>query len=118
MTEAPRDTCDLLLMRHRDLVWGVENRRVVQVDRDGDDGGYRVALWDADGGSVGTRLRVDEVEGVAGGVPVTWTVRLLRRLWRMPVRGLGVHDGSPVLLVDPDDPPGPLTGRDFNSEGG
>lgn len=109
---------NLLLLRHRDLTWGVENERVQQVDRERSDGLFRVVLWDSTRSAAGTRLAVEEVRGVATEVAVTWAVRVLSRFWSEPVRGLAVHGGSPVVVLDPDEPPGPLTDREMTSEGG
>lgn len=112
------DPRDLLLLRHRGVLWGVENRRVLQVAFEERDGLYRVVLWDADRKAAGTRLTAETVLGVATAVPVHFRVGALRRFWTEPIRGLAVHEGSPVVVLDPDEPPGPLTGRDIHSEGG
>jgi hypothetical protein len=93
------------------MVWGVENRRVLQVARDDDDGSYRVSLRAGETSyAVGARLTAEEVLGVASGVAVYPAVTVLRRFWGEPVAGLAIHDGIPVVVVDPDEPPAALGG--------
>ncbi len=94
---------DLLLLSRAGGVWGVDNTRVSQVERDA--GGYRVELRSAEQVRL---LTADEVLGVVRGLPVSTGASPVRRYWAQPFVGLAVHGGTPLVVVDPDRPPGLL----------
>lgn len=94
---------DLLLLRRDGGVWGVDNRRVSQVERGTH--GYRVELRCAEDTLC---LAADEVLGVVRDLPVVTGARPVRRFWPQPFAGLAVHGGTPLVVVDPERPPAML----------
>lgn len=90
----------LLLLRGGG-VWGVANEAVLGV-------GHRLRqkyhIQIASGGSA-TQLVADEVLGVVESLRVWPTGGVLRRFWPENSRGMAVHGGSPIVVLDPDRPP-------------
>lgn len=92
-------TEDVLVIERTGTRWGVERPLVRAYDRAGD--GIRITL---DGG----RLGADRVVGVATGVDVRLPGRILARYWPVSTRGLVVHEGRVVVVIDPGKPPAVL----------
>lgn len=90
----------LLLLRGGG-VWGVANEAVLGV---GHRRQQRYHIQIASGGSA-TQLVADEVLGVVEGLRVWPTGDVLRRFWSENSRGMAVHGGSPIVVLDPDRPP-------------
>lgn len=86
-------------------MWGVDNARVSLVQRKAH--GFRVALRSAGDQDV-RLLTADEVLGVVRDLPVSTGASPVRRYWTQPFVGLAVHGGTPLVVVDPDRPPGLL----------
>ncbi|MGE5234326.1 MAG: hypothetical protein ACM3OB_09465 [Acidobacteriota bacterium] len=95
------DEC--LIVRGGGVLWGVPRARVrvlaraAGLPRDV----YRVELG-------GRALAVDEVLGFSARLEVRPLGAVLRRFWSAPALGLALHDGRPVVVVDPDLPPSAL----------
>lgn len=94
---------DVLLLLRDGGVWGVDNARVLQVKQD--ERGFRVQIDAAEEGRV---LTADEVLGVVRDLPVFTGKSPVRRYWAQPFVGLAVHGGTPLVVVDPDQPPSSL----------
>jgi hypothetical protein len=86
------ESSGFLLMRRAGGVWGIANEAVSGLARDG--GGYRLTV----GGEV---LAADEILGVVTGLRVCPVAPALRRFWPEAPAGTAVHEGVPVVVVDP-----------------
>lgn len=89
----------LLLRRHGGL-WGVANEVVLGIGRQ--DREYHVQILGQAGAA---QLLADEVLGVVDDLEVWPPATVLRRFWQRSTRGMAVHAGAPILVVDPDRPP-------------
>ena len=92
-----------LLLRRQGGLWGVANEAVLGVGRQ--DREYHVQILSQTGAA---QLLADEVVGVVDDLKVWPAPGVLRRFWRGRSRGMAVHGGSPILVVDPDRPPSTL----------
>lgn len=81
-------------------VWGVSNEAVLGVGRQEHE--YHVQILSQSGAA---QLVADEVLGVVEDLKVWPAAGVLRRFWPGSSRGMAVHGGSPILVVDPDRPP-------------
>ena len=90
-----------LLLRRGGVLWGIDNAVVTGLTRQGDS--FRVSLGDA-------ALAADEVLCVVDGLRILPAAGL-RRFWPAvgaSVAGLAVHGEQPLVVVDPQRPPGML----------
>jgi hypothetical protein len=86
----------ILLLRRGLTLWGVPREQVRGLDAS--TGGVRVTLPT-------TSLLADEVIGLARDLEVRPVGALVRRYWHEHCRGLAVHGGLPLVVVDADHPP-------------
>jgi hypothetical protein len=84
-------------------VWGVSNEAVLGIGRQEHE--YHVQILSQSGAA---QLVADEVLGVVEDLKVWPAAAVLRRFWAGSSRGLAVHSGAPILVVDPDRPPSTL----------
>lgn len=89
-----------LLLRRHGGVWGVANEAVLGIGRQ--DREYHVQIL---GESGAAQLLADEVLGVVDDLKVWPPATVLRRFWQRSTRGMAVHAGVTILVVDPDRPP-------------
>jgi len=92
-----------LLLRRGGGVWGVANESVLGVGRQ--DREYHIQILSQTGAA---QLLADEVLGVVDALEVWPLAGVLHRFWRGSSRGMAVHGGFPILVVDPDRPPSTL----------
>lgn len=85
-----------LLVRRGGVLWGVANGAVKGLTRNG--ASFHLAVG-------GTELGVDEVVGVVPELVVRPVAGALRRFWPDLAGGLAVHAASPLVIVDPQQPP-------------
>jgi hypothetical protein len=93
---------DLLVIERTGTCWGVARLLVRAFERG--ERGLRITL---DTGC----LHADRVVGMVRGAEVRLPGRVLRRYWPVVSRGLTVHEGRIVVVIDPAAPPGPLSCR-------
>jgi hypothetical protein len=93
-----------LLLRRDGTLWGVANRDVESLARQGE--GYRLQV-------AGRALAADEILGVVGALEVRPLSDVVRRFWPEAAGGWAVSGRLPVVLVDPRRPP-----RALELEGG
>jgi len=93
-------TTAFLLFRRGTSLWAVPGEQVGGLEAQGDTVCVRLAT---------TGLWADEVVGLARGLEVRPVGALLRRFWRVRCRGVAVHDGVPLVVVDAENPPRALT---------
>lgn len=86
----------LLLLRRGASFWGVARDQVRGLDASG--GAVRVNLTT-------TSLWADEVLGLPPDLEVRPAGPLLRRFWQQRCRGVAVHGGVPLVVVDTEHPP-------------
>jgi hypothetical protein len=86
----------ILLVRRGATLWGVPREQVRGLDASA--GGVRVAL-------PSVNLVADEVVGLIRDLEVRPVGAMVRRYWHERCRGLAVHDGLPLVVVDADHPP-------------
>lgn len=88
-------------------VWGIANTAVrgIRVNS----GEYRIRLSE-DGG--GTELTADQVLGVVEDLAVWPAAAVLRRYWTQPSGGVSIHGGSPLVVIDPRQPPQALKSQE------
>ena len=89
-----------LLLLRQGGVWGVNNEAVLGVGRQEHE--YHVQILSQRGAA---QLIADDVLGVVEDLKVWPAAGVLRRFWSGSSRGLAVHAGAPILVVDPDRPP-------------
>ena len=99
----PASVGSYLLLLRDGGVWGVSNETVLGVGRQEHE--YHVQILSGEGAR---QLVADEVLGVVEGLKVWPPAGVLQRFWSGTPRGLAVHGGSPILVVDPDRPPATL----------
>jgi hypothetical protein len=87
---------DVLVLERTGTRWGVQRPLVRAYDRGRE--GIRITL---DSGCLGA----DRVVGMATGVEVRLPGRVLARFWPVSTRGLVVHEGRVVVVIDPAKPP-------------
>ncbi len=105
VSDAPgADIGGYLLLRRAGTLWGVANRDVEGLARQGE--GYRLQV-------AGRALAADEILGVVGALEVRPLSDVVRRFWPEAVGGWAVSGRLPVVLVDPRRPP-----RALELEGG
>lgn len=92
----------LLLVREGGI-WGVSNETVLGVGRQENE--YHIQILCQAGSR---QIVADEVLGVVDSLKVWPPAGVLLRFWSGSPRGLAVHGGSPLLVVDPDRPPSTL----------
>lgn len=92
-----------LLLLRAGGVWGVANETVLGVGRQQRE--YHVQILCQAGA---TQIVADEVLGVVENLKVWPPAGVLQRYWSESSRGLAVHGGAPILVVDPDRPPATL----------
>ncbi len=91
-----------LVLRRAGATWALPHPAVRGLSRHaGDGGGFLVRL--ADGA-----LAADELIGVAAELRCHPAGAVLRRFWPEAARGLAVHGGLPLVLIDPAAPPAAL----------
>lgn len=89
-----------LLLLRKGGVWGVSNEAVLGVGRQEHE--YHVQILSRSGAA---QLVADDVLGVVEDLKVWPAAGVLRRFWSGSSRGMAVHAGAPILVVDPDRPP-------------
>lgn len=92
-----------LLLVRQGGVWGVSNETVLGVGRQENE--YHIQILCQAGSR---QIVADEVLGVVESLKVWPPAGVLQRFWSGFPRGLAVHGGSPILVVDPDRPPATL----------
>ncbi len=90
---------DILVIERTGTCWGIERPLVRAFGRD--EGRIRITL---DSGCLGA----DRVVGMARGAAVRPPGRVLDRYWPVPSRGLLMHEGRVVVVIDPGAPPDAL----------
>jgi hypothetical protein len=85
-----------LLLRRAGALWGVANREVEGLARQGE--GYRLQV-------AGQALAADEILGVVAALEVRPLAPVVARFWPEPAGGWAVSGRLPVVLVDPRRPP-------------
>ena len=93
-----------LLLRRSGALFGVASAAVLGLSRQGD--AYRVEV-------APIPLLADEVVGVVPSLEVRPLAASVRRYWGEPASGWAVHQGDPVVVVDPDRPPRALAEREI-----
>lgn len=82
-----------LLLRRDGGLWGIANKAVDGLARQGRD--YRITV----GG--GSELVADEILGVVEELRIWPLAPVVSRFWPQPAAGLAVHGREPVVVVDP-----------------
>jgi hypothetical protein len=85
-----------LLLRRAGGVWGIASSDVEELAVEDD--GYRIS-------ASGEAIFADSILGVVVDLRVHPPALVLRRFWPEAVTGLAVYERTPVVMVDPRNPP-------------
>lgn len=96
---------DCLIVRQADALWAIPRASVRAVTRGAGGAGRRAPVRIEVGGRT---LRAAEVVGFAAELAVRPLGAVLRRFWPATALGMAVHEGRPLLVVDPGAPPASL----------